>query len=389
MMLIIRCYVFFGLVLTLLLTPGVHALDDSHWTQADRAIHRGIAYLRGTQNDDGSWSPQPGPAITAMVVAAMLDRPDISTNDPAVGKALGYILSKCKKDGGIHDGMLENYNTAICLTALARVHDRPGVAQAISNAQDYLRDLQWHDQTDASGGGVDPSHPFYGGAGYGRHGRPDLSNTQVMLEGLHQSGLDSNDPAFGRALVFITRCQGSKSNKKLGDKIVQDGGFIYTTSVNKDLLGVPQSMASPEMIDKAKQGQPVSGLRTYGSMTYAGFKSLIYANLDRDDPRVVDAFNWIRHHYTLEQNPGMPGPQKMHGYFYYLTAFSRALDAWGIDRVTTADGQPHDWSNDLIDTLAGVQREDGAWVNEADRWLEGDTNLTTAYALTALGHALK
>ncbi len=360
------------------------ALDESHWLAADRAIDRGIAYLRGTQNDDGSWSPEPGPAITAMIVSAMLDRPDISTNDPAVQKALTYILSKCKPDGGVHDGMLENYNTAICLGALARVHDQPGVAGVIVKAQDYLRDLQWHDQTDASGKAVDLSHPFYGGAGYGHHGRPDLSNTQIMLEGLRQSGLDSNDPAFQRALVFILRCQGSNANTDFGDLIVQDGGFIYATSINKDLVGVPQSMASPEMIDEAKEGRPVSGLRTYGSMTYAGFKSLIYADLDRADQRVADAFGWIRNNYTLDWNPGLPEPQKMQGYYYYLVTFSRALDAWGVDRVKTTDGADRDWANDLVAKVTALQRADGSWTNEADRWMESDPNLVTAYALTAL-----
>lgn len=365
------------------------ALDDAHWAKANDAINQGIAYLQSTQGDDGSWSPQPGPAVTAMILGVMLDRTDIATNNPAVKKALDYVLSQCQADGGIHDGILENYNTAICLAALAKVHDRPGVGEVIQRAQKYLGQLQWSETSGPQDATVQRDHPYYGGAGYGKHGRPDMSNTQMMLEGLYESGMDCNDPIFQRALVFITRCQGTASNELFKDKIIQDGGFIYATSINKDLVGVPQSMASPDLIDAAKRGEAVNGLRTYGSMTYAGFKSYLYANLDRDDPRVTDAYDWIRHHFTVKHNPGMPDAGRMQGYYYYLMTFSRALDAWGASTITASDDVAHDWANELIDQLARLQRPDGSWVNESDRWMESDPNLATAYALIALTHAIK
>ena len=374
-------------VLVSVLGAQARALDDGHWRQADAAVERGIAYLRTTQNDDGSWSPQPGPAITALVVSVMLDRPDISSHDPAVEKALTYILGKQKEDGGIHDGILENYNTAICLSALARVKDRPEAAEAIAKGQAFLGKLQWSDQPDPTGRPVDASHPFYGGAGYGSHGRPDMSNTQIMLEGLYDSGLSCDDPVFQRALVFITRCQGTESNKEFGNKIEPDGGFIYATSVDKDQIGVAQSQAGEETVDVA--GAAVSRLRTYGSMTYAGFKSYIYANLSRDDPRVVDAYNWIRRNYTVEGNPGMPDNRDDEGYFYYLMTMSRALDAWGATVIETQDGVQRDWANDLIAKLVVTQNADGSWLNTASRWMENDPNLVTAYSLIALQHAME
>jgi squalene-hopene/tetraprenyl-beta-curcumene cyclase len=370
------------------LAPRAWALDDEHWKQANASIERGIAYLRTTQGVDGSWSPQPGPAITALALRVLLDRPDISRHDPAVAKALDYVLSRVKPDGGIYDQILPNYNTAICLSALALVHDDPRVPTAIAGGQAFLRQLQWADQTDEQGRKIDASHPFYGGAGYGSHGRPDMSNTQIMLQGLYDSGLDCNDPAFQRALVFISRCQGTPANKEFADKIVPDGGFIYATSISKELMNVPQSMASPEMVDEAKAGRPVSGLRTYGSMTYAGFKSYLYANLDRNDPRVLDAIRWIRNNYTLDRNPGLPEAIQLHGYYYYLMTFARAMDAWGSSTLTTADGQTRDWANDLITAVTARQRPDGSWTNEADRWMEGDANLVTTYAMIALLHAM-
>ena len=365
------------------------ALDDGHWQKADHAIKRGVNYLRQTQNEDGSWSPQPGPAITAMVLTVMLDKPDISTKDPAIAKALEFVLSKRKPEGGIHNGILQNYNTAICLSALAHIHDRADVAEAVAEGQHFLRKLQWHNQIDSKGVRVSPSHPFYGGAGYGKHGRPDLSNTQVMLQGLHDSGLTSDAPAFQRALVFITRCQGTTANKMFCDKIVQDGGFIYATSMDRNHIDIPQSMASPDTAKAVLRGYPVTRLRTYGSMTYAGFKSYVYADLRRDDQRVVDAHNWIRRNYTIAHNPGMPEARKWQGYFYYLMTMSRALDAWGSTHIESPDGFKHDWKNDLIGQIVDLQRPDGSWVNQSSRWMEKDPNLVTAYALIALSHAIK
>ena len=40
-------------------------------------------------------------------------------------------------------------------------------------------------------------------------------------------------------------------------------------------------------------------------MTYAGLKSMIYAGLSRDDPRVKAVLSYIIQHYTVDENPGL------------------------------------------------------------------------------------
>ncbi|MFM1802066.1 MAG: hypothetical protein RJA81_1418, partial [Planctomycetota bacterium] len=45
-----------------------------------------------------------------------------------------------------------------------------------------------------------------------------------------------------------------------------------------------------------------------------------------------------------------------------------------------------DWRSELIKALAKRQNADGSWINPADRFLEGDANLVTAYALLALSY---
>jgi len=368
-------------------------LDDEHYHRAKQLIAKSITYLRSQQDErTGGWSvatDRPNfPGITALVLHGMLLEPDIDETDEQVARGLDFLLSYKQDDGGIYDRILPNYNTSLALSALGLVN-RPDAVAAIEPAQRFLKGIQWDGQKDADGKVVDENHPFYGGAGYGQHSRPDNSNLNLMLQGLHDTGLDCNDPAFQRAVAFLQRTQmlDEVNDQSYADGSKQ-GGFIYSTSIDGQHIGEGESKAG--LIDETlDDGQVVSRLRCYGSMTYAGFKSYLYAHLDRDDIRVQAAHDWIRRNYTLEENPGIG----MQGYYYYLVTFSRALDAWGTSTITTinpdgTDGESHDWANELIDKLAELQQEDGRFVNEADRWMEGDPVLVTAYALLALQYAI-
>ena len=120
-------------------------------------------------------------------------------------------------------------------------------------------------------------------------------------------------------------------------------------------------------------------------MTYAGFKSLLHAGLNEEDPRVQAALDWIRSHWTFKENPGL-GSQ---GLFYCRHALARTMQVAGMERIVTDDGVEHAWRSELIDALIADQTEDGYWVNSETRWLEGEPVLTTCYAILALEEALK
>jgi squalene-hopene/tetraprenyl-beta-curcumene cyclase len=92
------------------------------------------------------------------------------------------------------------------------------------------------------------------------------------------------------------------------------------------------------------------------------------------------AVAWIRKHYDLKSNPGMGEA----GLFYYYHTFAKALDALGEDQFEDAKGVKHDWRRELLAELAARQKPDGSWVNANNRWMEGDPNLATAFALLAL-----
>jgi squalene-hopene/tetraprenyl-beta-curcumene cyclase len=176
-----------------------------------------------------------------------------------------------------------------------------------------------------------------------------------------------------RALIFVSRCQNLESpyNTTPFAAKINDGGFYYTPAAGGN--------------SQAGNDDATGGLRSYASMTYAGLKSMIYAGLKPDDGRVKAAIAWLKKHYDLDSNPGL-GDQ---GLYYYYQTFAKALSALGQDTFTDDNRVSHDWRKDLIDALARRQRSDGSWINENKRWLEGDANLSTGYALLALSYCKK
>jgi len=324
-----------------------------------------MAYLDQAQADDGSFSKEEGAGVTALAAAALL-RHGRSTSDPTVAGALSYLEGLVHDDGGIYlkDSRHRNYETCVAIVCFNEANHDGRYDGLLRNAEHFVKSLQWDESE-----GYDKENMNYGGAGYGSHSRPDLSNTSFLIDALHAVGRDGDDPALQKALVFVSRCQNlatSENTTSYADK-VNDGGFYYTIAAG----GSSQAGETPD-----------GGLRSYGSMTYAGLKSMIYAGVGPDDPRVKAARTWIQDHYALAENPGMGTT----GLYYYYHTFAKALDATGEHLVTDAAGTPHDWRRELFDHLRRTQQENGSWVNASTRWMEGNPNLVTAYSLLALSY---
>jgi squalene-hopene/tetraprenyl-beta-curcumene cyclase len=345
----------------------------ARWLHADDAdksseqmVLKAIEYLRiKGQASDGSYTAAAGPGVTALVTTAIL-RNGRSPSDPLVAKSLKYLEGFVREDGGIakSGSKLPNYET--CLTVLCfQEANRDGrYDEILKKADKYLKGEQFDE-----GDGKDKSHVYYGGAGYGGDSRPDLSNTAFLVDALKATGNEADSEALQRALVFVTRCQNLETELTIAPAAVKnpDGGFFYTAA------GDGSSAAGKT---------PDGGLRSYGAMTYAGLKSMIYAGVGPDDKRVKAAIAWISKHYSVSENPGMGQA----GVYYYFHTFAKALDAIGVDEFTDADGKQHDWRAELKAELARRQREDGSWSNSETRWMEGDPNLSTGFALLALSY---
>lgn len=359
-----------SVVMTALTTRFASAAESDATGSVDRAqlgqsVNRAVDYLRQAQADDGSWSASSGPGVTAIVTAALL-RHGRTPDDPMLARALKYLEKFLHPDGGMYgEGSTHtNYETCVAIAAFKEANKDGRYDKLLAGAEKYITAEQW-DESENYG----PSSVYYGGAGYGSGKRPDLSNTSFLIDALHSLGRGDDDPAIQKALVFVSRCQNLESpyNTTEFAAKIDDGGFYYT------IAGGGQSQAG---------ATPDGGLRSYGSMTYAGLRSLIYAGLTKDDPRVKAATGWIQKNYTLTENPGL-GEQ---GLYYYYHTFAKTLSALGGDVFVDADGRSHHWKAELADQLVSLQKPDGSWINSASRWLEGNPNLVTGYALLALSY---
>lgn len=343
-------------------------------------VERGLAFLRSKQNPQtGQWGEAEPVAITGLAITAFMLDPGRKPGDPVpaeIEKATRYLISNAKPDGSITIKARATYNTAIALTALL-LNPKPENEEVMLKARRYLVTRQ----LDLGEKGKN-DNPTDGGIGYGEEKatHADMSNTTFALEAIYyaQSLLaDKGDAAksepqlnFSAAIDFIQRCQNRpESNKSTWVSKNPDdaGGFIYNPTETRGA--------------KVENPDGTISLRSYGSISYAGLLSFIYAGLEKDDPRVKAVIDWIHAHYSADENPGL-GAQ---GLYYYYHTLSKALSIAKIDFIKTKDGRLIDWRADITQKLLSLQKGDGSWSNTEGRWMESDPILTTSYILMALG----
>ncbi|RPJ33882.1 MAG: hypothetical protein EHM17_08700 [Verrucomicrobiaceae bacterium] len=334
-----------------------------------QSIARGNDWLKSRQNPDGFWDDAQLPAFTALALNAAVRDPNLDRSAPFpahIEKGYTWLLAQQKEDGGIYNRGLSVYNTATAVTALMAT-GRKDFEPAVVKARKHLIDNQW-DTDDANKGGI----------GYGSNNtHTDLSNTYLAIEAIALSRKVVEDGNFGEqpeldweaAIKFLSRCQNleeTNDREWASNDPKNKGGFAYSPF---------ESKAGEE---KNPEGR--TALRSYGSMSYAGLLSMIYAKLSADDPRVTAVKEWLGKNYTLDENPGM-GAQ---GLYYYYQTMAKALSAANIGMLKLDDGGQADWRNDLGSKLLAAQREDGSWVNTNGRWMESNPVLVTAFTVLTL-----
>ncbi len=339
------------------------------------AIDRGADWLAAHQEPSGAWSRSDTPAITAMALTSLQGDPSkraAARHASSLKRGYSFILAQVKPDGGIYVTNYPNYNTAVSLMALLAAND-PAHDSTLRKARTFLVGLQ---SDFGEKGKLDD--PFDGGIGYGSHGpHSDMSNTLLALEALyHSKHLVADSPLPGAkdlnwdaVLHFIQNCQNLPGYNKQpwATGAPEDrGGFIYSPAESK----------APEV--KLPDGRVA--LRSYGSISYAGLLSYVYAELKADDPRVKAVREWLGANFTLDENPGM-GQQ---GKFYYYHTMAKALTAANMDALALKNGGTIDWRKQLAERLLALQSADGSWANDNNRWMEKDPVLATAYSLIAL-----
>jgi squalene-hopene/tetraprenyl-beta-curcumene cyclase len=341
-----------------------------------QSIARGNAWLIAQQKEKGFWDDEGTPAFTALALTALARDPNLDP-DPAkmpdhAKKGFDWLLAQQKEDGGIYNRGLAVYNTATSLTALAATGNT-AYDPMILKARKHLIANQWDI---GEKGKTDNEND--GGIGYGSSDdHSDMSNTYLAIEALSLSdkviedGNYENQPELNwkAALQFLSRSQNlteTNDQEWASDDPNNKGGFVYTPGDSK--AGT----------DTTADGKVA--LRSYGSISYAGLLSLVYAKLTPDDPRVIAVKEWLGKNYTMDENPNMGAE----GLYYYYQAMAKALNAAGINKLKLADGSEADWRKDLGGKLLSTQRENGSWLNNNGRWMESNPVLVTAYTVMAL-----
>jgi len=347
------------------------------------SIRKGLAWLQQQQQPTGMLANPLNPAtsadhpsLTALPLLAFHYEP---TGEGAkqyaatLKKGYAYLRTQVQPDGGIYAKGLSNYNTSVSLTALLNSGD-PQDEPILTRAREFVVGQQAKGMTKP---GLD------GGFGYGPVGaspkrmHPDLDNTLIALEALraYKKARPTTEIPAGKdldwqaAIDFISRCQNLPETNKMewasGDA-ANKGGFVYYPGF---------SNAGEQELEGGKKA-----LRSYGSMTYGGLLSFIYADLKKDDQRITAALEWLGKNYTLEENPGMGRA----GLYYYYHLAAKGLATAKIDKLKTADGKVVNWQRDIALKLINLQKPDGSWVNDTARWMETDPVLVTTYSVLTL-----
>lgn len=288
-----------------------------------KAIADGREYLLQKQGEEGNWETaftEKYPEGVAALGALTLMKTGMKATSPPVIKALEIVRRGQNRS---------IYGTALAMMAL-RESGESEELPAIEEGARFLINSQ-------KGTGL---------WGY-PDGRPDHSNAQYALLGLHaaaESAVEVPDEVWFKAGKAFLRSQ------------IKDGGWNY----------VPAGKRAAE---------PATG-----SMTAAGIASLLLcrnhissrSKLPQEEVNraVEGGFEWLADRFTVRLNPGS---QEGLGHYYYL---------YGIERVgqfarKTRIGR-HGWYGEGAAHLCRFQRRDGGW--------QGDM-VDTCFALLFLTQA--
>lgn len=345
--------------------------------EVQHAIDRGLNWLSSNQNSNAWWQTPDHPAVTGLALMAFNGDPMERYRGKETAhlkRAYDFVLNQVKPDGSICVTNLPTYNTALCMMALLTSRN-PQYDPVIKKARVFLVGLQ-HDFGEKS----KLDTPFDGGFGYGlpTDKVSDMSNTLLALEAIRHSQrfiadqppAEAKDLNWDAAIHFLQSCQNLPSYNKeawVSTDARDQGGFVYHAG-RSNAGGVTNAATG------------VVSLRSYGSISYAGLLSYIYADLRKDDPRVRAVVAYLKNNYTLEENPGMGKA----GLFFYYHTMTKALTASGMGDLDLASSGQANWRQELAMKLIQLQQTDGSWVNDNARWWEKEPSLVTSYAVLSL-----
>ncbi len=371
---------------------GLVGLDAELTAKVEAAMAKGRAFLLTQQEENGGFTDratkdmQANVAFTAMAVAGLVaTTPKTAVgSDDAIRKGLAFLVKHQIENGAIVDNpKYTNYSTSASISALAAAKFGDFRSNQ-SKAMAYLEASQIADEK---------AEGYYGGFPYKDEQTADGSNAFLAVNALEAGGLAKDSVVRKRAGEFASRLQ-NRSESNPTKITVTTGTGEERTVVSGDDGGAIYRVGESK-VGMRKRSDGLYELVSYGSMTYAVLRLMMFAGVPADDPRVVALLGWISENWTVDRNPGFentddPETLGQQGMFYYFHTIARALNAYEQATgeplvVRDADGRKHNWRAAVAQAILDRQADDGSWSNPVDRWMEGMQTLATSFAVQTLG----
>jgi len=289
--------------------PAGYAQAQVTGADINRAIERGVGWLKGRQLADGAWryAAQQQDGATALCVYALLVA-GVPPDDPAVQAGIAYFIDRPPQ---------HTYTVTLNILALTRADPRRHRTR-IAECADYLVEAQQRGERNRG--------MWTYGKQQGRSG--DNSNTQFAMLGLYEAQ---------RAGVAIPRAVWMAASTHYTKSQHQSGGWGYRPGARPSGSMTAAAIASLHMVGNALYGPT----KTCGQSTY--------------DKRVAAGIQWLAQNFSVERNPG--GGH----HYYYLYALERAGMITGLKYFGS-----HDWYREGASHLVRRQGANGSWGNEVD-----------------------
>ena len=371
-------------------TPPPPALP----AKIDAALAAAGRFLAGKQSADGAWRSETygvlrdGPSLTPYVLKSLFFVAPDGGGD-AFRKGVRYVTARVADGAGAVDvGLPFPVYTAAAATWVVTLDGRAGEAERRAQSI-WLAAVRGRQLTEALGWA--PADPEYGGWGYaidpprkpapgepkGPFSESNLSATVYALGALRAAGVPREDPAYGRALAFVKRCQNFSDDPAAADPRFDDGGFFFTPG---DPVKNKAGRAGEDRHARTRY-------HSYGSMTANGLRALLQCGLPADHPRVAAARRGLERNFSAKTHPGTFAPERevfRESYYYYYTwSVAHAFLHLGARVIETKDGKV-DWAAALAEELIRRQRPDGSWDNRYTDAKEDDPLVATPAAAAAL-----
>lgn len=296
---------------------GNNRLSAAELTAANvnRAINRGVEYLRSIQNDNGSWDEFTGQScgLSALCTLSMLNA-GVDVGDPAMTSAIKYLRGKTPQ---------ETYSVALQTLVFCDLGSP-------SDLRRIRRNVRWFIENQTESGSWS-----YGNVGSGgRRGGGDPSNAQfavLALGAARDRGIEISNDVFDRSTKYWSALQRSS------------GGWSYTSSGS-----VTGSMTCAGIASLIISQSNLS----VGASSIVGDRIECCGNDDSGD-RIERGLTWLGNNFTTAVNPR--GGSSSH--LYYLYALERTGRLSGRRFIGG-----HDWYREGADRLLAMQDQfSGYW----------------------------